>query len=276
MGSKIVGLGMYAPPKELTNSDLEKMVDTSDAWITERTGIRSRHIAEPGAANSDLCLEAARRALDDAGVDPAELDIVVVGTLTPDMPFPSTACFLQAKLGVAGTPALDVRQRNLLRQHILDDLTIDDHGALLNAVQPKDADLRRIQNRRAHQRSKHATVGDGERAAAQVFQGERAVFGLFREAFDRHFDVRKGHPVSIAQHRNNQAVRRANCHADVIVMFDHQVVALQFGVDPRKLPQRTNCRFHKKRTDSKRTKQCNKEPQMFLGPLNYQTDRINN
>ena len=108
MASKIIGLGMYAPPKELTNFDLEKMVDTSDAWITERTGIRVRHIADPGRPTSDLCVEAARKALDDAGVDPAELDIVLVGTVTPDMPFPSTACFLQAKIGATNAFAMDL------------------------------------------------------------------------------------------------------------------------------------------------------------------------
>jgi len=108
LASKIVGLGMYAPQKELTNFDLEKMVDTSDTWITERTGIRSRHIAEPGTANSDLCVEAARRALDDAGVDAADLDLVIVGTITPDMPFPSSACFLQAKIGATRAYAMDL------------------------------------------------------------------------------------------------------------------------------------------------------------------------
>ena len=108
MASKIVGLGMYAPPKELTNFDLEKIVDTSDTWITERTGIRSRHIAEPGTPNSDLCVEAARSALDDAGVDAADLDLVIVGTITPDMPFPSSACFLQAKIGATRAYAMDL------------------------------------------------------------------------------------------------------------------------------------------------------------------------
>jgi 3-oxoacyl-[acyl-carrier-protein] synthase-3 len=108
LASKIVGLGMYAPQKELTNFDLEKMVDTNDTWITERTGIRSRRIAEPGTANSDLCVEAARRALDDAGVDAADLDLVIVGTITPDMPFPSSACFLQAKIGATRAYAMDL------------------------------------------------------------------------------------------------------------------------------------------------------------------------
>jgi 3-oxoacyl-[acyl-carrier-protein] synthase-3 len=108
LGSRIIGLGMYAPPKELTNEDLEKMVDTSDSWIMERTGIKTRRIAEPGSACSDLCLESARRALADAGVSPSEIDIVVVGTCTPDMPLPSTACFLQQKIGAGRAFALDV------------------------------------------------------------------------------------------------------------------------------------------------------------------------
>jgi 3-oxoacyl-[acyl-carrier-protein] synthase-3 len=108
LASKIVGLGMYAPPKELVNADLEKLVDTNDAWITERTGIRARHIAEPGTANSDLGLLAARNALSDAGVGADEIDLVIVGTCTPDMPLPSTACFLQMKLGAKNAFAMDV------------------------------------------------------------------------------------------------------------------------------------------------------------------------
>ncbi|MDX1815780.1 MAG: 3-oxoacyl-ACP synthase, partial [Thermodesulfobacteriota bacterium] len=108
MGSKFVGLGMYAPPKALTNAGLEKMVDTSDSWIMERTGIKERRIAEPNSATSDFCLEASRCALEEAGVSPSEIDIIVVGTCTPDMPLPSTACFLQMKIGAERAFALDV------------------------------------------------------------------------------------------------------------------------------------------------------------------------
>ncbi len=108
MGSRIIGVGMYVPPKTLTNDDLAKMVDTSDSWIATRTGIKVRHIAETGTATSDLCFEASRRALADAGVDPMDLDLVVVGTLTPDMPFPATACFLQMKLGAGRAYAMDL------------------------------------------------------------------------------------------------------------------------------------------------------------------------
>ena len=108
VGSKIIGVGMHAPPKRLTNDDLEKLVDTNDEWISARTGIKERRIAEPGTANSDLGLEASRRALADAGVDPEDLDILLVGTVTPDMPLPSTACFLQMKLGASRAFALDL------------------------------------------------------------------------------------------------------------------------------------------------------------------------
>ena len=108
MGSKIVGLGMHAPPKKLTNEDLEKIVDTSDSWIIERTGIKVRRIAEPGAATSDLCVEAARHALEDAGVGAEELDFILVGTCTPDMPLPSVACFTQMKIGARKAFAVDL------------------------------------------------------------------------------------------------------------------------------------------------------------------------
>jgi 3-oxoacyl-[acyl-carrier-protein] synthase-3 len=108
LATKITGLGMHAPPKKLTNAELEKLVDTDDSWITERTGIKIRRIAEPGAANSDFGLVASQKALADAGVRPEEIDVIVVGTCTPDMPLPSTACFLQMKLGARNAFALDL------------------------------------------------------------------------------------------------------------------------------------------------------------------------
>jgi 3-oxoacyl-[acyl-carrier-protein] synthase-3 len=108
VASKIVGLGMYAPPKKMTNQDMEKLVETSDSWIMERTGIKSRRIAELGAANSDMSLVASQKALADAGVRPDEIDLIVYGTCTPDMPIPSTACFLQKKLGARNAFAMDL------------------------------------------------------------------------------------------------------------------------------------------------------------------------
>jgi 3-oxoacyl-[acyl-carrier-protein] synthase-3 len=107
--SRIVGTGSYLPQKVLTNRDLELAVDTTDEWIVTRTGIRQRHIAADSEKTSDLALEASRRALHAAGIAPGELDLIVMATTTPDMVFPSTACLLQAKLGVRSCPAFDVQ-----------------------------------------------------------------------------------------------------------------------------------------------------------------------
>ncbi len=98
-GAAISGLGAYIPPRVLTNADLEKMVDTTDEWITSRTGIRERHVAEKGQKASDLGAEAALQAIKNAGLSAADLDLIIVATITPDMFFPSTACGIQNKIG---------------------------------------------------------------------------------------------------------------------------------------------------------------------------------
>jgi 3-oxoacyl-[acyl-carrier-protein] synthase-3 len=108
MRSQILGTGSYAPQKVLTNADLERLVDTNDAWITERTGIRERHVVAPDEATSDMAFEASRRALELAGVPADELDAIVVGTVTPDMPFPSVAALLQGRFGNKRAFAFDV------------------------------------------------------------------------------------------------------------------------------------------------------------------------
>jgi 3-oxoacyl-[acyl-carrier-protein] synthase-3 len=97
--ARIASLATYVPPRLLTNSDLERMVDTSDEWILQRTGIRERHIVDPGVATSDLAVEAGRQAIERAKLTPDDIDFIVVGTTTPDMLFPSTACLVQDKLG---------------------------------------------------------------------------------------------------------------------------------------------------------------------------------
>jgi 3-oxoacyl-[acyl-carrier-protein] synthase-3 len=106
--ARIAGTGSYLPEKVLTNADLERLVDTSDEWIAARTGIRQRHVAAEGQTTGDLALEAAKRALDAAGVQASEIDLLIVGTTTPDLIFPSTACLLQHRLGANGCPAFDV------------------------------------------------------------------------------------------------------------------------------------------------------------------------
>ena len=112
--SRITGTGSFLPPRRLTNADLaaqlaSKGVVTSDEWIVERTGIKARHFAAPDVSSSDLAVEAARHALDAAGLRPSDIDLIIVATSTPDMVFPSAACIVQHKLGIAGCPAFDVQ-----------------------------------------------------------------------------------------------------------------------------------------------------------------------
>ncbi len=99
MRAEIKSLATYVPPRLLTNADLEKLVDTSNEWIMQRTGIRERHIVDPGVATSDLAKEAAIGAVERAGLTPTDIDLIIVGTVTPDMLFPSTACLVQHKIG---------------------------------------------------------------------------------------------------------------------------------------------------------------------------------
>ncbi|MFT4196134.1 beta-ketoacyl-ACP synthase III [Ottowia sp.] len=112
--SRIAGTGSYLPPRRVTNDDLvaelaARGVGTSDAWIVERTGIRARHFAAPDVPASELAVPAARAALEAAGAQPGEIDLIIVATSTPDMVFPSTAAIVQHKLGIAGCPAFDVQ-----------------------------------------------------------------------------------------------------------------------------------------------------------------------
>ncbi len=107
--SRIAGTGSYLPEKVLTNADLEHMVDTTDEWIFSRTGIRERHIVADNEFTSDLALQAAYKAIESAGIKAEDIDLIIVATTTPDKIFPSTACILQRKLGVAGCPAFDVQ-----------------------------------------------------------------------------------------------------------------------------------------------------------------------
>jgi 3-oxoacyl-[acyl-carrier-protein] synthase-3 len=106
--SRILSTGSFLPDRVITNFDLEKMVDTSDEWITERTGIKERRIATPGQAASDLAYEASKIALQRAEISAVDIDTIIVGTISGDMPFPSTACFLQDKLGASNAVAFDI------------------------------------------------------------------------------------------------------------------------------------------------------------------------
>jgi 3-oxoacyl-[acyl-carrier-protein] synthase III len=105
---KISALGAHVPPRLLTNADLERMVDTTNDWIMSRVGIHERHIVDKGVATSDLAVEAAKRVLAKRGMDPSDVEVIIVGTVTPDMLFPSTACVVQHKLGAKGAWGFDV------------------------------------------------------------------------------------------------------------------------------------------------------------------------
>ncbi|HYD33688.1 MAG TPA: beta-ketoacyl-ACP synthase III [Methylophilaceae bacterium] len=107
--SRIAGTGSYLPKRILTNAELEKMVDTTDEWIVTRTGIRERHIAGENEFTSDLAFEAGRLAIESAGIQPQDVDMIIVATTTPDRIFPSTACLVQHKLGIANCPAFDIQ-----------------------------------------------------------------------------------------------------------------------------------------------------------------------
>ena len=107
--SKIIGSGSYLPDRVLTNQDLEKMLDTTDEWITTRTGIKQRHIIADDQVTSDMAYEASKKALQDANLDAQDIDLIILATTTPDKIFPSTACTLQAKLDIPECPAFDVQ-----------------------------------------------------------------------------------------------------------------------------------------------------------------------
>lgn len=107
-GARFAGIGYYLPEVVLTNADFERMVDTSDEWIVTRTGIRERRIAKPEQATSDLAIEAANRAMADAGVTAGDIDLILVGTATPDMLFPATACLIQDRIGAKEAAAFDI------------------------------------------------------------------------------------------------------------------------------------------------------------------------
>src|ERR1019366_635034 len=104
----ITGVGSYVPERILTNADLEKMIETTDEWITTRTGIKERRIAAAGEFTSDLAANAARRAMEMAGITADQIDLIIVASITPDMPFPNTACLVQQKIGARRIPSFDI------------------------------------------------------------------------------------------------------------------------------------------------------------------------
>ena len=146
---EIKSLATYVPPRVLTNADLEKMVETTDEWIMQRTGIRERHIVDPGVATSDLATMAAREAITRAGLTPDDIDVIIVGTVTPDMLFPSTACLVQAKIGAKKAWGFDL-VGGVLRVHLCADGRQQHRGVGRREARARDRRRRDVEHHRLH------------------------------------------------------------------------------------------------------------------------------
>jgi 3-oxoacyl-[acyl-carrier-protein] synthase-3 len=216
--SRIAGTGSFLPPRRVTNAELtaqlaERGIETSDQWIVERTGIRARRFAAPGVSSSDLGAQAARQALQAAGMQPQEVDLIVVATTTPDMLFPSTAAILQHKLGIAGCPAFDVQA---VCSGFIHALTVADAmiqtGAAANALVVGAEVFSRILD--FNDRSTCVLFGDG--AGAVVLQaGERP--GIL--ATDLHADGKLADILYVPGY-----VAGGQTHGDPFVRMEGQAV----------------------------------------------------
>ena len=179
--SRIAGTGSYLPEKVLTNADLTKFVETSDEWIVARTGIRERHVAAEGETTSDLGYQAAVRAMEAAGVTAGEIDLIIMGTTTPDLIFPSSACLMQHKLGANGCPAFDV---NAACSGFIYALTIADKfiqsGAAKTALVVGSETLTRMLD--WNDRGTCVLFGDGAGAVVLKADGETGILSTHMHA----------------------------------------------------------------------------------------------
>ena len=188
MHSSIVGTGSYLPAQVLTNAELAQRIATSDEWVRERTGIRQRCVAASDEQTSDLALAASQRAMAAAGVTPAELDLIVVATTTPDMIFPSTACILQAKLGASGGPAFDVQAvcSGFVYALAMADLMIK-NGMVRNALVVGAEIYSRILD--WNDRGTCVLFGDGAGAVVLAPSAAPGIFSSHLHADGRHRDI---------------------------------------------------------------------------------------
>ncbi len=188
--SKIIGTGSYLPEKVITNSDLEKIIDTSDEWIQARTGIKQRHVAADGQYTSDLSFEASKKAIEAAGISADDLDLIVVGTTTPDLVFPSTACLLQSKLGIKEIGAFDV---NAACSSFIYALSVADKfiksGSHKNVLVVGAETLTRILN--WEDRTTAVLFGDGAGAAVLTASEEPGVLSSHIHATGDYADLLK-------------------------------------------------------------------------------------
>jgi 3-oxoacyl-[acyl-carrier-protein] synthase-3 len=228
--SRIAGTGSYLPEKVLTNADLEKMVDTNDEWIVSRSGIRERHIAAEGETTGDLAFHAATRALEAAGLDAADIELIVLGTTTPDIIFPSTACLLQDRLGANGCAAFDV---NAACSGFVYALSIADKfiksGSVKNALVVGAETLSRMVD--WTDRSTCVLFGDGAGAVVLKADSEGGILSTHL-----HADGGKRHllynPVGVSKGFDASA---PNCGVKVMMagseVFKYAVKAMDSAVD---------------------------------------------
>ncbi len=188
--SGILGTGKYLPQKTLTNKDLEKMVDTNDKWITTRTGIRERRIAGNSEATSDMAVKAGKKAIENAGLTPENIDMIIVSTITPDMFFPSTACVVQNELGINGIPAFDI---SVACSGFLYNLAIADQfiqsGAYKNILCIAAEKMSSITD--WSDRNTCVLMGDGAGAAVLGRVGTGGILSVYLGAAGEHGDLLK-------------------------------------------------------------------------------------
>jgi 3-oxoacyl-[acyl-carrier-protein] synthase-3 len=228
--ARIAGTGSYLPERVLTNEELSKRVDTSDEWIAARTGIRQRHIAAEGETTGDLGYHAAVRALESAGVDARDLDLIVLGTTTPDLIFPSTACLIQHRLGAAGCPAFDV---NAACSGFVYALTVADKfirsGAAKTALVIGSETLTRMVD--WDDRTTCVLFGDGAGAVVLKADDETGILSTHMHADGGKKELLwnpVGVSVGFKQNEKNAGVRINMAGSDV---FKHAVKALDSVVE---------------------------------------------
>ena len=173
--ARVIGTGSYLPPKIVTNHDLEKLVDTNDEWIRQRSGIEERRMAEPGVGSADLGIEAARQAMDAAGVKPEELDLIICATTTPDHVFPSSACLIQGMLGAKTAGAFDVNAACSGFVYALATVRAYIESGLYKNVLLVATEL---VNNRLNWKARDTAVLFGDGAAAVMFRGEEGDRGI--------------------------------------------------------------------------------------------------
>lgn len=222
--SRIAGTGGYLPEKVVTNKDLEKTIDTSDEWIRERTGICRRHIAAEGETCSDMGIAAAEKAIEMAGIEVADVDLIIVGTTTPDKVFPSTACIIQRRLGIKGPPAFDVQAACSGFIYALDlaDRLIRTGGATTALVIGSEA-LSRVVN--WEDRGTAVLFGDGAGAIVLTASEEQGIISTHMHADGQHEELLHV-PAGIALGYDTVRHEKAFIHMNGNAVFKRAVAAL--------------------------------------------------